>query len=986
MSDFIDSLWSQFEIEFEEHVEQIEEILIEAETEALNKEGIDTLFRSFHTIKGLSIAMDLTGMGTIAHKTEDILGLLRDGTCPIALAEIPLFLSSVDALKHHMSHVRTNKQDLEPDEQLISQLVANYNQSNSGNQLNEAPIETNTSNPEPTHDPEKYKQSTLHEDPDMLLFFSELLAANIPNLTLLIELEQYQEITEEVLETLDTLSLAADSMGFEILQEQLNTLLDLAKDPNSSDDPKESLNAGVRDVLSFITVIEEDTGLNCGTASIQSAFQKTVCKKCHELLLDYYVVIANIRKEIEGEEFTISSDRIDKIKVSLFNAPFTTIFQELSSVGSDEQLKYMVHTFEELLTVACQKPWRGKLDLIPLLESSLNDLLAMFEQFKQQEEITLTYADCEARATQLWNIVNTLELEDIEQPTLTYEELTGIIDLNPKFEESITNEHLQELNEWISKEKPIYEVTLFLEKSEAFTEKFLEWSAQHIEILTNFNHEHEGELACEALVLSELKEAEFRDQVKALDPNREHFIVRACSKQEEAKPAPQQAATDDKKDQSILRVPGKTLDQFMRQIGEMVSIRGMLKHCIHEESTTTSLNGLRQKLAQLSVHPGLCDEIEAMQLQLDTLDQQIKRMDQIDRKLYGVLSQLQESALALRVVSVETVFKRFSRIVRDLSVSQSKIIRLEMDGLDVKIDKATAEILQDPLMHMVRNSVDHGMELPEDRINRGKPERGTIKLSAKQKGSSVLVVIEDDGRGINVEAVKTKALEKGLVSNEQVNSMEEKDILKLIFQPGFSTAATITETSGRGVGMDVVLSNVSRIGGNIDIESKLGGGTKFSIEVPLSTAIQDTLLVRVEGQTLAIPERFVSEMIEVDRAHLQSIKGCQAIDLRNSFLPVYPLGPLLGFEKGRYENDTYAVAVLSDGKQRIGIIVDRSYQRQELFIKEINQKLTELPGVASAAILGDGRVVLILDVEDIFDLAVRHGGSPLVQGVFNSVA
>ena len=283
------------------------------------------------------------------------------------------------------------------------------------------------------------------------------------------------------------------------------------------------------------------------------------------------------------------------------------------------------------------------------------------------------------------------------------------------------------------------------------------------------------------------------------------------------------------------------------------------------------------------------------------------------------------------------------------------------------------ETLHEPLMHMIRNSVDHGIEAPEARMLEGKPERAVINLEARQQGNTVKVIISDDGRGIDINQVGIKALEKGLITENELANKSPEEIIKFIFLPGFSTASQVTETSGRGVGMDVVKTNVTRCGGTIDVTTVLGRGTRFVLELPLSAAIQDTLLVQVNKQTMAIPERYITEMIEVKRGQFQLVNGCHAVVIRDCFLPVYRLGALLGIQKNDIEEmDNVTIVVLSDGVVRMGIIVDSSRQRQELFIKDINEQLTSLPGLSGAAILGDGKVVLILDVEDLFKLAMKQ--------------
>ena len=314
------------------------------------------------------------------------------------------------------------------------------------------------------------------------------------------------------------------------------------------------------------------------------------------------------------------------------------------------------------------------------------------------------------------------------------------------------------------------------------------------------------------------------------------------------------------------------------------------------------------------------------------------------------------------------VFKRFPRMVRDLAQAQGKQIRLELLGQEVKIDKAMVESLADPLLHMVRNSADHGVEIPAERKAAGKPEEAVIRIQAEQQGSRILIKVSDDGKGMDPERIRRKAVERGLIKEEESQLLSKEDILKFIFRAGFSTADVVTETSGRGVGMDVVRTNVMRLGGHIQLDSEVGKGSTFTMQMPLSAAVQEVLLVNTAAQTLAIPGRYVAELIEINDFDVQTVKGRTAILLRGNFLPIVRLDELLGFTQ-QVDDEHRFVVVLSDGQRTLGVSVSEFVGRQELFTKDIHPRLSALPGVGGASILGDGRVVLILDGAAIYRLA-----------------
>jgi chemotaxis protein histidine kinase CheA len=439
----------------------------------------------------------------------------------------------------------------------------------------------------------------------------------------------------------------------------------------------------------------------------------------------------------------------------------------------------------------------------------------------------------------------------------------------------------------------------------------------------------------------------------------------AANSEAPAKRAPAPAASA----ANVIRVPGEMLDQFMNQIGEMVLVRGQLAHVIADQRIREQAIAIRRSSDSSLTDPASMAQFQRL---IDLMDEQNRRLQETDALIQGALSRLQDSVMGLRVVPVELVFKRFPRMVRDLAQAQGKQIRLELTGQEVKIDKAMVESLADPLLHMVRNSADHGIETMAERKLTSKPEEAVIRIQAEQQGSRILIRVSDDGKGIDPERVRRKAVERGLVKEEDSLLMTRDEILKFIFRAGFSTADVVTETSGRGVGMDVVRTNVMRLGGNIHLDSELGRGTTFTMQMPLSAAVQEVLLVNTAGQTLAMPGRYVAELVEINESDVQTVKGRTAITLRGNFLPIVRLEELLGFKQTSHEPHRFVV-VLSDGQRTLGVSVDEFVGRQELFIKDIHPRLAALPGVGGASILGDGRVVLILDGPAIYRLAENIG-------------
>jgi len=299
-----------------------------------------------------------------------------------------------------------------------------------------------------------------------------------------------------------------------------------------------------------------------------------------------------------------------------------------------------------------------------------------------------------------------------------------------------------------------------------------------------------------------------------------------------------------------------------------------------------------------------------------------------------------------------------------------------MVGEDTEIDKSLIEELSDPLIHLIRNSADHGVELPEARLKSGKPETGTVILRARHEGDSVLVEIEDDGKGIDPAVIRAKAVEKGLLSTERAEAMPDEEAINMIFLPGFSTAAKVTDISGRGVGMDVVRSNVRRLNGHVAVQSVVGKGSVFTLKLPLTLAIIDALLMRSGGQVFALPGTAVEETLLVTQETLSHLTRRKAINLRGEVLGVTHLRELLNFrnaeEAAHPEGEELPVVVISTAGRRMGLIVDAFIRRQEMVIKPLAPYLASLPGISGASVMGDGGVVLILDPAELMTLAVQE--------------
>ena len=396
---------------------------------------------------------------------------------------------------------------------------------------------------------------------------------------------------------------------------------------------------------------------------------------------------------------------------------------------------------------------------------------------------------------------------------------------------------------------------------------------------------------------------------------------------------------------SVVRVEFAQLDHLLNLVGELIihrtKLQEMAKHLAEETSQRAAARDLLAAVHQVA----------------------------------GVSQQLQETVMDVRMLPIRHVFERFPRLVRDLARETGKEIELILEGESTRIDKAIIDEIGEPLVHLVRNSVDHGIEPPAERVANGKTPTGTILLSATQESNHVVITIMDDGAGIDAANVRSKAVERGLIKADE--GVSDREVVQLIFSQGFSTRESITEVSGRGVGLDVVLKSIERLNGLVEVETVPGVGTKFIIQLPLTLAIISALLVEVSGCTYAIPLGSVVESLKLRAGEVHTISGRETLRIRDRIVPLLRLARVFGLpEDEGAEAREYAV-IIGRGDKRVGVVVNRLRGQQEVVIKALDPAVSgESVGMAGATIMGDGRVVLILDVASLFDgkrLPSLHG-------------
>ncbi|WP_422927289.1 chemotaxis protein CheW [Singulisphaera sp. PoT] len=383
------------------------------------------------------------------------------------------------------------------------------------------------------------------------------------------------------------------------------------------------------------------------------------------------------------------------------------------------------------------------------------------------------------------------------------------------------------------------------------------------------------------------------------------------------------------------------------------------------------------------------DELDIIRQGRERLNTMAEAIDHLARVSDGI----QRGVLETRMVPIGPLFDRFQRVIRDLRLSSGKEVTLRIDGEKTELDKRMVDELGDPIVHLVRNSVDHGLESPDERERLGKPRAGTVTMTASHRGNSIVITVGDDGRGIAAERVRRKAVANGLIGEEESRRLSEHQLIQFIWHPGLSTAEKITDISGRGVGMDIVKSRIESLNGSVDVRSEPGVGTTFSIRLPLTLAILPVLLTRIGGEAYAIPLDHLAEVIEVGRGDIYSVQGRPAIEIRGRIISLLTLGDAFGreglasleeaFAGGNGSGNGHAhgqaeskkpltVAIISNGEETAGLVVDELIGMQEAVLKSLEKNFQPVPGLSGVSILGNGRVSLILDIEAVIRMAASN--------------
>ncbi len=962
--DFMDAeIFADFIIEAKEHLETIEPNLLELEKAPNNLSLLNEIFRPMHSLKGASGFLGLNLMNALAHKAENILDELRKGSMPVNSDIMDVILASTDALRQMIDNLESTNTEGNVDTSALivtlDALMAGEMPPSTAHKKYQATPEAadsteaamTASSPEASETP---TDSSLEHEPtldgdakqvgDVATWLEGMATVTYP-LTAFGE-AHLRDFIEEAKENISNLS---------------DGLLELEKHPDGQADLVNDLFRYFHNLKgnSGIIGFQELNSLTHEAETLLNAVRKgeyVVTSALVDLLLLAVDVLEALIFRIDSAAGSVTAFDISELLEKLQQAVAGGVAEMPASLMvSVETEEVAPSSSEEESSASAESSTPhdpGNFEKEPV-DHADNDDLKVFKETVSQLMVSIAAALEGIRADgtnrdfsdalfrSLTTVQNCCGFMNLEEIKLYTQRTAGIVDKGRS-----TNLDFSMMADLLEQE-----CAIIRDMIKDAVRNLSAASAPEKAPATA------PEKAVSAATVEKNATPPTPEKSTAAQPSEPVLPTPAAAKPAApAAPATPDASAGAKapakqeestsKASSTIRVDHEKLDHLMNLIGELIINRNRYSM-------------LARQLEEISVP------------KVDIIAQ---NLSETTYAMARISDDLQDTIMKVRMVPVASVFSRFPRLVRDLSRKSGKEVDLIMEGDDTELDKSVVEVIGDPLVHLIRNSVDHGIEADDIRKERNKEPKGKVWLRAYYKGNSVAIEIEDDGKGIDPEKMREVAIRKGVITPEEAKLLDDREAMELIFAPGFSSAEVITDISGRGVGMDVVRTNIKNLKGSISIASEVGKGTKFTLSLPLTLAIIDALMVNVAEEMYAIPLDAVSETTKIEAHRLTDVKGRKAVTLRGEVLGIVSLAELLGLPCRMKEQDVLSVVVIQDNERRLGLVVDRLLERQEIVIKPLGAYLGDLKGISGATIMGDGSVILILDPHEIYILATSKAG------------
>ncbi len=954
-------IFSEFVVEAREHLENIEPSLLELEKNPDDPGLLDDIFRLMHSLKGASGFLGLSRINGLTHKAENILDEIRKGNMNLTPAITDLILVSTDALKAMVENLEQTAKEGDVE---TASIIEKIDVLLTGDvpPAAPAPVPVQEQVPEVSSSPEPSassasvsKQSAsgkepLDEEPEKPLHGYDLTLVNQDHLGDF--LEEAREIVEEL----------------------NDNLLTLEKTPESGGDI-------VNDIFRFFHNLKGNSGiigykeLNGLTHEAETLLNKVrkeeipVSHSLVDLLLDVVDSMDELLAciQLDGRVMPVDvSKTTDRVRHLLATGEITTVTSDVpSSEEGTASSKEQADDEESREIAADSEDVQIFSQTVAQQLSNINFALVSLEEDSSQPQII------DGLYRSLISIQNASGYMGLDEINEYVERVAGLVDQGRSADMDFAAliDILRQERDIIWDKIDAQIIALGgVSLEELVAASWGNGQAEEGETVQAVNVEESDEPRESAPVSSQKitqPEPEILAEKKNMTPEKDASVSKVGSSSA-ASSSPGIGST------AATTAEPKSIKDTSRANGSKTGQRAKLPSTIRVDHT--KLDHLMNLIGELIINRNRFAMLARGLEEGQDVNEIAQMLSETTYSVGRISDDLQDTIMNVRMVPVQSVFSRFPRLVRDLSQKSGKQVELITEGEDTELDKSVVDEIGDPLVHLIRNAVDHGIESAEERGQTGKPDKAKVWLRAFHKGNSVGIEVEDDGKGIDPKKMRAQAIRKGVITEEEARSMDDRASIELMFAPGFSTAEQITDVSGRGVGMDVVRNNIKNLKGSIAVQSDVGKGTRITLTLPLTLAIIDALMIRVDEAIYAIPLDAVSETTKIETGRLSEVNGQKAVTLRGEVLGLVELAELLGLPCHDGKRDLLPTVVLTVNDRRLGLVVDTLLERQDVVIKSLGDYLGDLPGISGATIMGDGSVVLILDPHEIYRMATSRAG------------
>jgi two-component system chemotaxis sensor kinase CheA len=946
----------QFYIEAREILESVNSDILKAEVDPENQDLLNSIFRGIHTIKGSAGGFELDTISDFAHHLENLLDCLRRGNLKLSPEIVDVVLAGVDHIEKMIKACEEGKAP-EIDTSLVDRFKEFSCKDKQAKKIPDPEKEEKKENPSKTNPPSessiplevkntlrkffsegynvfevevKYTEDEYTNGFDPLIFLNNLKA----NTTYFYAKTDISKIPP--IETFDPFILYLKPVLYIATDLSADDIKDIAFDPSL---------IGIRDLSKVISP----------SAKESIPIEEIDREHLKEFMIDAVEAMETIEKNILEYEKKDSPDALNAIFRSIH-----TLKGDADYIGLSRFAKF-THSLESILEGLRSGNIKRTKELIDILLKALDVLQTTVNNFGIGEGYP---AEIESVKNRIDNILNLPKESDEHEIKLSedrsavfLEQIMQFMDIIKMFDlnilDDVSSKHMTRALKNIKitsssiglhtlaklaeaallkiEEKNKEALGGLIKDIEAFVKGLLSGGTKKLgEILVE-----EGKITEKDVEEAISKQKHIGEILVEEGKIKTSDVEEALRKQEIIEIASQLKKEVRPEEAKTMRVDERKIDIFSNMVGELVVAKNTYEYLvtklIHSNVDISLIRAFRDNLYQFS---------------------------RLSRSL-------QEGVMSLRMIPIKTIFQKFSRVVRDISRRQGKLIDFITDGEDTEIDKKVADMLSDPLIHLIRNSCDHGIEMPEERRKKNKPEKGTVILKASQEGSNLIIKVIDDGRGINREKLYKKALSMGI----PIKSPDDRGIFDLIFIPGFSTKDEVSEVSGRGVGMDVVKTAVESLSGKVSVASEEGWGTEITLAIPMSMGITLAILVEAEGKCYAIPIEYIIETLKIHPSNIKRIHHRYGIYYRGNIIPVESLTNLLYGREGALNikdmEEEVPVVIIRSNSGKFGVLVDRLHRNMEIAIKPVPEYLSDIDMLSGVTIMGDGKVVLVLNPENM---------------------